>query len=606
MNYQDFEKKINKIYEDLTNYIMQNQISEDKFIQNILEQNKDNLNIKLELLKSIENKIVQDQNNHETFLKKTKEFLEEKCKELEKDVLSYQNTHTADQKKVELLLKKDEELHEFRIATKRERSELTTKLNNLEREYHTKSKEIDEILLDEEKKHKTKLADLSKKLSFDLQKHVDDVIKECSEFEKQLLKTNQKSEITKIKKEILAIRKYGFETETKMKETYYLDLKSELFTYSKNYETQKLSQDIIKHDYALRIENIKHQIKMLDYKEENANKLHDFKDEERLIDFLKNNDEKTLAMKHDYVNLFQTENEKVLESLSNLYKIKTSDYASLFEEFSKSDLSQVDIFEPVYSYNYEQKILKMKEISSSLTQIVNSYKDYTMFLLGELLEEQTNINQKMYETFLMFYLENIVEFSFQESILALKTLNEEFHKQQRARLENFKKNMNVSFRLIVKQIEIMLDGLLEYQKAEHQEAKTFLYNVKEILRNRNDEIKKYNQEIAEECKRNHYAKRMPYIQTDIENKGKLTVEFKTAEENYQAELKALRVRQNEYLGLFLVNNYKNRMKDIKNELAMSKKKYKETILKLENDLRLQHKANIRLINHEHRDKLKLL
>lgn len=607
MNHKDFESRLLKIQGELSLFLDKNLSEEDLKIQNLFNQINDNLIDKEKFLKSLEDKVVEDKKKNDKLIIELKNSIIIKFQEIEDQIRKYNEYHTVTNKKEQLELKKDEELRDYRIAKKREKLDKTNKIHSFEKELSQKIKEIEVKLVEEEKVHKSKKTELLRRLNIDIQRVNDANIKEYSDIEKFLLETNKTKDIHESKKKIKKVRISGLNTQINLKKSYYKYLFDEEIRFLKIKEKLLLDDNILREEYRLKIEELKAQIIKLEYDELNAETIRDFDIAEKILEYMQESNKKIENLKGDYVNYFVDVNNNIVNHIYSFNNDVRNNVLENVNETFKFDISQLSNLKTIYEISRNSIDEEIKYITSSTIQFINLFKDYLINILSKQINIKNNYTLELYK-FLLIYKNNnkFLNISFDKYINEMHKMNEEYTKNQRLRLEEFKKDIFVSFRLIIKQIDDMISNINKYRNDELNYENTYLENIYKPLNLVNSEAinaykifeQKNKLEVEEEVAN---YKNINNIEI---NKQQQFINGKN--EELKKSYIDLNKTKEDYFSRSISSSYEDIAKDINNKIVMLNKKYKDQLKKMEIEIMNNYKSNIQLLNKEKKEKMRIL
>ena len=262
MDYKAFSQEFEKIINELLDFInMKNNLNIER-----IDGNKENLGIVNTYLNDISEgnyslkvykaKIIHNELEHTKTKNELVDVLAKANEEIDSLLNNYFNEYLETVGKETSSPKKSKDLKDFSAKHKKESQDITNKKNNLEKELVDKNKEFDQNIVEKGKEFLNKANDFKNKIQSELIKINDNVIKDYTPFENELIDVNDKARIQEINKQINDIRLEGIKKEYDLK----LNSYEELYNLEKDHINVKYNLLLEKEKF-----NIDTKKKILDY-----------------------------------------------------------------------------------------------------------------------------------------------------------------------------------------------------------------------------------------------------------------------------------------------------------------------------------------------------
>jgi len=211
---KDFEMQLDNIKALLTEFFEKAEAAQEEQTNKIFAVLEGGIAVKKTILSGIVAEIDEKFRQTELELKK----IENQIQSLETGKIN--NLHNLSTKKKELDEQSNERLRAFMQAQKKKKADLVQKINAFKRDLAAFHKENNYRLIDEEKDYHNREAELNRRMAIDIERENDNNIKAYSDYEKNLLETDDEKQIEELKKKIKDIRIAGIESICSIKNKY--------------------------------------------------------------------------------------------------------------------------------------------------------------------------------------------------------------------------------------------------------------------------------------------------------------------------------------------------------------------------------------------------
>ncbi|MDD4076732.1 MAG: hypothetical protein PHT03_02005 [Bacilli bacterium] len=611
MNYKDFENYLSNFQTKITEYFQCSENEENNKINVIFSKLKHTLIGKQEAVEAWENEIINGENSYN----REKDRLFQFAEELKKiDVYELPPQHDIDLFKKDRANDQPETISNLLNTYKRKKHNINYKISNLKRNQLQKIKENNDSINEENRNYKNCEAELLRRQNIDIQRSIDNNIKEYGGIEKNLLDINDNKGISEAKKKIKKIRMAGLKEQMSIRNKYALLLYQNSLSFKKFYEKKMLDHALINEDFNLKIKNFEIEKQEIEYQE--------------VIN----------------ISVFESEMQKqllILEKENELAKINAQSKISEQIIDLKKQIAGIDIKKGTYLLD---KIIETEKDIFAFDQLqVKDYQENNLFFYNQLngdcnflyeffilmtetffrrihflIEEKYQLRYRLFYS-LKEYLfignkDKLLqsEYNYQDVFIKADKLFEEFKQQRTDRLESFYKTLHHHMALITAKIkevmaeteawcreeenfinhlenqyaEILSDGFKNSVNVNQLSAKSFTDNITAVFQ-------KIDKEQGENKKCYHDA--CQKIELDYQNKN-IAIDHKI--KVYQEEIKDKIIQGQKSYG-----SYK---KKSRHRIGQYKNNYNQNITQHEKALYKQYKEQLLENDTERQRKLKTL
>jgi len=313
MDYRSLVQQFNKIDSDISAFI------EERTTKNILRGNDivrdyvDALKNNEYSIKSFKAKIIHNELEHRRTTEEFNRLINDAYVKID-DVLekSFQNylDVLANSK---FALNKTADMREYEITKRRNRQDILNRINSLSKEYHQELNQDKEDFAEKEEEFTESINIENRKLQIDLNKCKEKTVKNYSSDEADLLITDDKKNICKLKEAIKNIRIDGLNEEHELRLKSHLDIKEKKIDFLNLKREYLINSNQKRFDMKIKTADYQLQIKELEIQIERRSFDYD-------IEYKKHRFEKLRSDKYTLVSLSKLHNEFLYKNELNIYE----------------------------------------------------------------------------------------------------------------------------------------------------------------------------------------------------------------------------------------------------------------------------------------------
>ena len=222
MDYRTIINQLNTLKSEFIDYFNERKIKNDKDVADIVKTYLDSLekrNVSLQVFKT---RIIHNGHSVEKLIP----IVQNRVTSLNIDLGNRDDFNKISESQMTSQTKKAD-LQSWFQRKKKERQEVSNRLNAIDRDLKLRIKENENTLLDNIKVHQQNINDLNRKMTSDILQIETKMIKDCNIVEGILLNENDLSEIDKLKEQIRSIRHQGLKEQFTLKSNYIAKIKEE-------------------------------------------------------------------------------------------------------------------------------------------------------------------------------------------------------------------------------------------------------------------------------------------------------------------------------------------------------------------------------------------
>lgn len=613
MKYEEFKIKINELNANLNDVLMQKQTQliafHDQTIKTLFE-NKDSAHVALSELEVHYQRVEEEKNQHISSLKSILTNLRE---EQTKEVTLYKNQHNANNDKERLLNAKEDSLAEFKLQKKKETHELNLKINALDKECIQILKNNQMEFEEEERNYKSKIAELEKKMKFEVQKINEAILTPSIRSNKTTETSYENRQDYQVDKEVKAIRQKGIIDISKIKLNYLFELKELELSFSTYGSNFKRDNDILREEYNLQIEELKYLKKKVQDELQFAIDMYDF---DTYKTFHETEKEYATEVNHiieKYNEKIYRYQDEIIQTEKQKNEVNHHNANVMYSKVLESDLQQALIFNTLASESVSEVYGSLNDLNEFLTNVGIAYRDMMIYLFEGFWTRFHAKERQFYESliFLSYHSYCFNGFNYKDFNQEVLKLSEEFLKNQILRFENFKQQLNDNFKKLLKQVKNMYQGFVAFKNQEDTHIKEYLKLLEKTMTNAQEDGKIFNQKTYDEwmLQTTHKAdafkqNKQNEIHAQAENHRNVHNDFNLKSKDLEGKLKQYQQKRKENLDKEL-SLYRDTVKAIKQNILKIKQQHKLELKAQHKEILKNHMNQALQVENEKKTKLKI-
>ncbi len=316
MDYKSLIQQFNKLNSDITEYIKErtqrNMLRGNAIVEDYFESLKNNEYS----IKSFKARIIQNEMEHRRNTEDFNKMIDSSYPVIDEIVEKCFVNYLEESSNLNLSVTKVQDLREYKLLKKRSRQEVINKINNTNKEFQQDLMADKEVLKNKTKENKESLNIENRKLKIDLNKLNEQVLKDCSKNELELLVSDEKEDIKKLKEEIKIKRLEGLNKEHEIKLKAFEELKNKKEAFEEEIKEHKLLENEKNYNFKVKSAEFQLQIKEIEIQLEGRDYEYDFEYKKKRYELIRNS-------KLIFISLAKNHN-----SLLYKYEISKLDYES--------------------------------------------------------------------------------------------------------------------------------------------------------------------------------------------------------------------------------------------------------------------------------------
>lgn len=616
MRYEDLISKVHAINNDLLQALELKQNQFFAFQKQSIEKlfnNKTNTKV---VLQSLEDYFQSNEETKNNQIASFKSFITNLREELEKEVAQYRKTHDADMDKEHILKDKENQLSGFKSIKKKEVQELTQRINILDRDCIALLKTNALAFEEQEKVHKAKLADIEKKMKYEVQK-VNDTILTPEVFknidESNTEKNYENRQNYQNNKDIKELRRQGILEIAKIKKKYLIELKEQELAFRMFACNHKRDNEILREEYNLQIEDLKlTKLKLLEDIQTEVD-MYDF--EAYRTVFVANEkyqtainqiiDKYRIKLYYYQEEVIKAEKEKNLLNLNNVHNI--------YDKVKENDSKQIIALSTLKEEQMGQLFGHINDLNEFIIQIGITYRDL-MICMFEQFWDQFNRSVRQFNDTLVFLEFNshcFQGFDYKKYNSEILSLTEDFSKKQIFRFENFKKATNSQFKKLLRQVKSMYQLMVDFKQQENEAIDGFVASLETMVKDAHQSGRDFNVKLYDEISKQTEEKELKMKTEQKEEVSSWQRDNQRIQNEYNEKIQDLENKMQIYhhkkqeVMHKAKRDYNMTVKSIKQNIAKIKSHHKLAIKTAQKEILNNHKEQVKHVETEKKTKLKI-
>lgn len=604
MKYEDFISKLNELHENLTNQLktkhndflsMQNGVI-DKLMNNIVQEKESLGQLEASLSKNEEEK-----NQHISTIKSIITHLKG---ELENDLANQKASYNSKEFHERLISQKEEVLSGILNPKRKEVEALKQKINTLDREclLNLKAKAVE--FEEEEKNLKLKIADIEKRLKFEIQKISDAIlipIKEDGD--------NTENQAITDPEEIKAIRLKGLNDIVAIKKKYSNEIKQAELNFN-NYQGKfKLENDILREEYNLKIEELKFVVNKRQIEIQAELDLYDLQSYKKVNQYERDNEQKFSDTKFKYQAKITSYQDNVIKVDYEKNDVHWHNMRTVLDELKEIDINQVDGFNTLYEEN--ENILNL--LKTSLLNMLENYQEFMITVFNEYWESYATFLKRMVNIFMMnkynsFSLNN---FTYDKNYKLINRAVNNFLNLEKNMFNDYLHMITNWFYDINKKVQELHQLHMKHQKIRSDKYEEFAKELKRLVNQAQTDGVTHLQEkntealkLIEDKKLSYKTENEIYIKEVNDNLNAAYLKFKEIDDKLNRNIEEVNQKKVQDLEKLKLE-YQNNLKTIKENISKIKLKAKKDLKIKEKEINQKYENEFRDIDEEYKTKIKI-
>jgi hypothetical protein len=612
MKYEEFKTKVEEINLNLHQQLEQKQNALNLFQTETIQKLLENKNNQKEVLVNLETYFNNNEEEKNKYISSLKSVIIHFREELEKEVKLFKQNNDANIEKERLFSIKEDQLSDIKQARKKETQELNQKISTLDRECIITLKAKGLEYEEEEKNYRSKLADLEKKMRFEVQKISDSLLapKVKSDLETEPQENNQDYTNTN---EIKEIRRQGIQEIAKIKNKYFEDVKASDLAF--NLYNCNFTKDnaILREEYNLQIEELKHIKKGVQEELQKAIDMYDFETYKKvnLADQKYRLEANQIVDRvHQKIYNYQTE---ILKSETTKNQLKEVDTVNIYNKVKEIDFNQVNGILGFLNNNTDFLDDAYKYLNDCFRKTMEIYQNLCINLINDFWDNFNKFERKFYESliFLSYSTHCFNGFNYDVYYQEIDNLSKRFNKGQALKQEAFLKQMNTNYEKLLEQIDDIYFEAVNFKNQQVSDYNAYTQELQKII--------VQAQKGGYEFSRNYYLELQ--IQNDQRNKlendaknnevNQLTLDNQNINDDFDLKTNELIQKITNYKKRMQANKkneenlYKDAVKNINNNINSIKEKYKKELKATQTEIINKYRNEVKEVEKERLTKIKI-
>ena len=593
-NVQLEQAKAKDIQDETINLIVENKISAVDTLKTLEEEH----------VKSEEKKLLQI------------DFLNSKIKklkvDLEEELKVFQKNHDIELLKQKLLTSKEDKLKDLRQTKKKAISDLTQKINSLDKECLLILKEKDHAIAETEKSHKARIIELERRLRIEVQRVNETILtpvpKNVGQIDPEIGEEVQFS-----KQKIRDIRKKGINEIAKIKTEYLEEIKKEKSNFTKIRLQHIYDSSITRQEYNLKIKDLVLQQEEIKVELQKAFDEYDFDayiivNESRKLNLL---EEKNITNNY-HQNIYKQE-DTINRSLDNKRLRNEEAVQRLIEKVEAEDIKQLKHFEKGFNESTNSYIIQINLIKGFILKIKDLYCRLVEDIITEFWNQYYLDEARFVDALIMmtYGSPKFNDIKYKNYINQIIDLQSSYNKMQKQRYAKFKKIFYDNVKILENQFNIIHNTIITYSGSELDASKTYYASLSKIINTASRDNNSFYQGVTATVNSKNQAnakfqinlrdKEINVLRSEIE---KINGDYLEEEASIASKKKNYNQKITEQKNSYL-DKHNNLIKNIKDAMATSKTKYETDLRTGLKEINNEFKEEIKVIEKERKTKLKI-
>lgn len=610
MSYQDFIKKMQSSLHDLHTILEEKNQMVSQWNQQFAIELSENKDYAFAVLASLENDFLTHEDQKKKQLSDIQLLIDTIHLEFQKTVEEYQKSHQVEKDKTRLLKLKEDNLAEFRQQKKKEIQDLTQKMNAFDKECIQLIKDNNLHLEEEDKVTKTKLAELDKRLKFEVNRVNETLL---TPFANDADKQEAIKQGNYNKEEEITLRNNGIDEIAKIKQKYMNEMKEIELAFHFYQSNVIRNNEILREEYNLKIEQIKFNRQNANISLQEASDRYDFDTYQQLNQFELDYNLEANKIRLFYQGKLKEENQKRIQLVIEEQEGKGKDFSMLFDQVQLFDQKQIELLEKQLDKNHVQFFQSVQDTTKYMESIAQSVKELVTAIVLSAWKSIENNMQSLQNNmvFNLYSLSKLEGFDYSVYANELVKIIQEFTVSEQNQLQKFDKLIMDHFKDYIRQMKNTLTDITEFF-AEQKNQQNHLINQMKKMNNRL--YRQANQDASD--KFTHFyngietQKKNQEEQTTKEHQN-LLQDNKKANELFVEKTLALKQKKEHYQLRKRNDDYRNAMSyqslidSIKENINQIKKRYKENLKLGQSTIQQKYKNILKDIELERKTKRKI-
>lgn len=611
MLYEEFKNTISEFSSDLLNNITNEKNKLINIQKDLIDQLLVNKEKTFEILQDLEvsySKKIEVKQNQINLLD---DKISKLRADLSEEIKTFQIQHDLQPLKQKLMNAKEDNLSSFKQAKKKEINDLSSKINALDKECLLILKEKDNAMIETERNHKAKVAELERRMKLEVAKINESIL---TPVPNNVGKTEEElSESIFSKQKIKEIRKTGINEIAKIKLQYVNSIKKEKLAFNKiNLQNEHDSQ-IIREEYNIKIAEMKY------IREKHKRELEKHQDAYDFDTYIVVNDTKRdkLLEEKKIVNDFHLRMYQHSDTINRIEVKRNVTNEKITNQFldkvKEIDLLQNQKFNELFTKRIESFQSTNKLLHEYLDEVISAFKNIIIQFVNNFWVEFYD-SEKLFLSsivFINYNPTNLNELSFKKAAETIETLNKKYQNMQEARYKKLINIIESNSKLILNQISVFINSISEYINGEADAGNVFYHEINKII----NQLYLKNSETYNLINLNENKK----INQMIENKKKnndqetnnLKLEIDKVNSNYLSEHKDISDKKRNYDQEFdekekqILNSHHSYIASVKKNIELIKKKFNDDLKATQINITKENELETREIEQERKTKIKI-